>query len=114
MKEIIKLIKTMKRILNIKTIDKEGEEVKLSGWVHIRRDHGKIIFVDLRDKSGLIQLVFLPENKEVYKLANSLRSEWVIEVIGKVNKRPNGMINKNLPTGEVEIEVQELKIFNKG
>jgi len=113
MKEIIKLIKTMKRILNIKTIDKEGEEVKLSGWVHIRRDHGKIIFVDLRDKSGLIQLVFLPDNKEVYEIANSLRSEWVIEVIGKVNKRPNGMINKNLPTGEVEIEVQELKIFNK-
>jgi len=62
---------------------KEGEEVKLSGWVHIRRDHGKIIFVDLRDKSGLIQLVFFyrVKIKEVYKLANSLRSEWVIEVI---------------------------------
>ena len=103
----------MKRILNIKTIDKEGEEVKLAGWVHIRRDHGKIIFVDLRDKSGLIQLVFLPDNKELYRLANSLRNEWVIEVIGKVNNRPNKMINENLPTGKVEIEVQELKILNE-
>ncbi len=103
----------MKRILNIKTIEKECKEVKLSGWVHIRRDHGKIIFIDLRDKSGLIQLVFLPENKEVYKLANFLRNEWVIEIIGKVNKRPSGMINKNLSTGKVEIEVQELKVLNK-
>jgi len=103
----------MKRILNIKTIDKEGEEVKLAGWVHIRRDHGKIIFVDLRDKSGLIQLVFLPDNKELYNLASSLRNEWVIKVIGKVNKRPSKMINENLPTGKVEIEVQELKILNE-
>ena len=103
----------MKRILNIKTIKKEGEEVKLAGWVHIRRDHGKIIFVDLRDKSGLIQLVFLPDNKELYNLASSLRSEWVIEVIGKVNERPGKMINENLSTGKVEIEVQELKILNE-
>ena len=103
----------MKRILNIKTIKKEGEQVKLAGWVHVRRDHGKIIFVDLRDKSGLIQLVFLPDKKEVYDIANSLRSEWVIEIIGKVNKRPNGMINDKLPTGKVEIEVQELKILNE-
>jgi len=103
----------MKRILNIKTIKKQGEEVKLAGWVHVRRDHGKIIFIDLRDKSGLIQLVFLPDNKEVYELASSLRSEWVIEVIGKVNKRPDKMINDNLETGKVEIEVQKLKILNE-
>ena len=103
----------MKRVLNIKTIQKQGEEIKLAGWVHSRRDHGQIIFIDLRDKSGLVQLVFLPENKEVYQLANSLRSEWVIEVIGKVNERPKGMVNKNLPTGKVEIEVQELNILNK-
>ncbi len=103
----------MKRVLNIKTIQKKDEEVKLAGWVHARRDHGQIIFIDLRDKSGLVQLVFLPENKEVYQLANSLRSEWVIEVIGKVNERPKGMVNKNLPTGKVEIEVQELNILNK-
>lgn len=103
----------MKRILSIKTIEKSGEEVKLSGWVHNRRDHSKIIFIDLRDKSGLIQLVFLPANKECYELANSLRNEWVIEVIGQVNKRPKGMINEKIPTGQVEIEVKELKILNE-
>jgi aspartyl-tRNA synthetase len=103
----------MKRILAIKTIKKIDEEVKLAGWVHNRRDHGQIIFIDLRDKSGLIQLVFLPDNKETYQLANSLRSEWVIEVIGKVNERPKGMVNEKISTGQVEIEVQELKVLNK-
>lgn len=103
----------MKRVLNIKTIQKKGEEVKLAGWVHNRRDHGKIIFIDLRDKSGLVQVVFLPENKQVYKLANNLRSEWVIEIIGKVNQRPKGMINDKMPTGQVEIEAKELKILNE-
>ncbi|MBU2473033.1 aspartate--tRNA ligase, partial [Patescibacteria group bacterium] len=103
----------MKRILSVKTIEKIGDEVKLAGWVHNRRDHGKIIFIDLRDKKGLTQLVFLPDNKDCYKLANSLRNEWVIEIIGQVNKRPNGMINDKIPTGEVEIEVKELKILNE-
>ncbi|MBL7053338.1 MAG: aspartate--tRNA ligase [Candidatus Portnoybacteria bacterium] len=103
----------MKRILSVKTIKKIGDEVKLAGWVHNRRDHGKLIFIDLRDKKGLTQLVFLPDNKDCYKLANSLRNEWVIEVIGQVNKRPNGMINDKIPTGEVEIEVKKLKILNE-
>jgi len=103
----------MKRILSVKTIEKVGEEVKLAGWVHNRRDHGKLIFIDLRDKKGLTQLVFLPDNKDCYKLANSLRNEWVIEVIGQVNKRPNGMINDKIPTGQVEIEVKELKVLNE-
>ena len=103
----------MKRILSVKTIQKIGEEIKLNGWVHSRRDHSKIIFIDMRDKSGLIQLVFLPSNKECYKLADSLRSEWVIEAIGQVNKRPKGMINEKIPTGQVEIEVKELKILNE-
>jgi len=103
----------MKRVLAIKTIKKAGEEVKLAGWVHTRRDHAKIIFVDLRDKSGLIQLVFSPEKKYVYELADSLRSEWVIEVMGKVNKRPSKMVNEKIPTGEIEIEVEELKVLNQ-
>ena len=103
----------MRRILNIKAVDKIDEEVKLAGWVHHRRDHGQIIFVDLRDRSGIIQLVFLPENKLLYKLANTLRSEWVIEIIGKVNKRPGKMVNEKIPTGEIEIEVKELKILNE-
>jgi len=103
----------MRRILTIQTTKKIGEKVKLAGWVHIRRIHGKIIFIDLRDKKGLIQLVFLPGNEVLYKLANLLRSEYVIEVIGKVNKRPGKMVNKKIPTGEVEIEVKELKILNR-
>jgi len=103
----------MKRILTNKTIEKCGEEVKLAGWVHVRRNHGKIIFIDLRDKKGLIQIVFLPENDILYKSASSLRPEWVIEVIGKVNKRPGKMVNDKMLTGEVEIEAKELKILNK-
>jgi len=103
----------MRRILNIKAVGEIGEEVKLAGWVHQRRDHGRIIFADLRDRSGIVQLVFLPENTVLYKLANSLRSEWVIEVVGKVNKRPGKMVNEKISTGEIEIEVKELKILNE-
>lgn len=103
----------MKRILVTKTNKKIGEEVKLAGWVHARRDHGKIIFIDLRDKSGLIQLVFSPTNSILYRLASTLRPEWVIEVIGKVSKRPGGMVNDKIPTGQVEIEIKELKILNE-
>lgn len=103
----------MKRILSIKTIKKEGDRVKLAGWVHVRRDHGQIIFIDLRDRSGLVQVVFLPENQEVYKLANALRPEWVIEIIGEVKKRPPGMVNDKMPTGQIEIEAGELKILNQ-
>ncbi len=103
----------MKRILAIKTIDKSGEEVKVAGWVHSRRDHGQIIFIDLRDRSGIVQLVFSPENKEIYQLAQTLRSEWVIRVIGQVNQRPGKMVNEKILTGQVEIEVKELEILNK-
>jgi len=103
----------MKRVLSIKTIKKQGDEVKLAGWVHARRDHGQIIFIDLRDKGGLIQLVFVPDNVEVYRLADTLRPEWVIEITGKVNKRPKGMINDKIPTGMIEIEVDELRVLNQ-
>ncbi len=103
----------MKRILTIKTSQRKGKKVKLAGWVHSRRDHGQLIFIDLRDRSGLAQLVFLPDHEFCHQLANSLRSEWVIEVEGTVNERPRAMKNKNIPTGEVEIEVENLKILNK-
>lgn len=103
----------MSRLLAVETIEKEGEKVKLSGWVHKRRDHGQIIFIDLRDKSGLIQLVFTPQNKELYQSANSLRPEWVISIEGKVNQRPKDMINPNIPTGKIEIEVDKLEILNQ-
>jgi len=109
----ISQVKKIKRILAIETIEKRGREVKLAGWVHRRRDHGQIIFIDLRDKSGLIQLVFTPESKEVYQRVQKLRSEWVIEVAGRVNERPAKMVNKKIPTGEIEIAVNQLRILNE-
>lgn len=103
----------MPRILNSQTIDKVGQKVELAGWVHSRRDHGQIIFVDLRDVSGLVQLVFLSENKKLYAQADKLRSEWVIKIKGIVNQRPKKMENPNIPTGKIEILVKELEILNK-
>jgi aspartyl-tRNA synthetase len=90
-----------------------GKTMILNGWVHRRRDLGGLIFVDLRDRTGLVQLVFNPEpNFELFKLAESLRNEYVIAVKGKVNKRPIGTDNPNLATGEVEVYVEELQIIN--
>ena len=93
--------------------NKIGEEVKLAGWVDVRRDHGKLIFIDLRDMSGKVQMVVLPNHKEAHDNANKLRSEWVVEIIGKVNKRPEKMINKNEELGEVEVEITEVKVLNE-
>lgn len=91
----------------------EGEQVILCGWVAKRRDHGKLIFVDLRDRYGLTQVVFIPgESKQIYRDAAGLRNEFVIQVSGKVNKRPPGTINAKLLTGEIEILAQGLEILN--
>ena len=107
------MLKNM-RTLSEEILDKLNEEIELAGWVDVRRDHGKIIFIDLRDRSGIVQLVFVPkENPEVYKLADTLRQEWVIKVKGKVSERPKGMINDNLKTGKLEIQVTELEIITK-
>lgn len=92
----------------------EGSEVTLSGWVHRRRDHGGLIFVDLRDRYGLTQIVFDPANDtDSHALAESLRSEFVIKVTGTVRVRPEGMSNANMETGEIEVLVNELTILNK-
>ena len=102
------------RVLSEETLNKIDEEVELAGWVDVRRDHGKIIFIDLRDRSGIVQLVFIPkDNPDVYKLADTLRQEWVIRVRGKVSERPKGMINDNLKTGKLEIQVAELEVVGK-
>ena len=90
-----------------------NQEVSLSGWVDSRRDHGKIIFIDLRDKTGIVQLVFSPDKKEIYELADKLRSEWVIEIRGKVKARPKGMENPKLATGMIEIEVISLQVLTE-
>ena len=90
-----------------------NQEVSLYGWVDSRRDHGKIIFIDLRDKTGIVQLVFSPDKKEVYELADKLRSEWVIEIRGKVNARPEGMENSKILTGTIEIETNSLQVLTE-
>lgn len=96
------------------TTDLLGKEIILAGWVNRRRDHGGLIFIDLRDRSGIMQLVFNPDfDQETHKLAHALRSEYVIQVTGKVVKRSQETINKDLPTGELELQVQKLNILNK-
>ena len=88
--------------------------VELCGWVHRRRDHGGIIFIDLRDRYGLTQVTFDPEvDKQAWQEADKLRSEWVIKTKGKVVARPKDMINPKLKTGEIEVEIDELKILSK-
>ena len=91
-----------------------GKEVVLNGWVQRRRDLGGLIFVDLRDRSGIVQVVFNPElESSVFKLAENLRSEYVISVKGKVSGRPEGMVNSNMPTGEIEVVASVLEILNE-
>ena len=95
------------------TINNLNKEVILCGWVHSRRDHGKLIFIDIRDRYGLTQVVFIPKvSGDAYKIAQDLRSEFVIRLKGTVNKRPEGTINPKLPTGEVEVLAKELEILN--
>ena len=90
-----------------------GEEVVLMGWVLRRRDHGGVIFIDLRDRHGLTQIVFNPEiHKEVHVKAHQLRSEWVLAVRGKVELRPGDMANPKLATGAIEVLVTELRLLN--
>ena len=91
---------------------KINTKVKLSGWVDARRDHGKIIFIDLRNRDSAVQLVFNPSKKEIYSLAEKLRPEWVIEIEGMVKHRPKGMENPKIKTGSVEIEVEKLNILS--
>ena len=91
---------------------KEGSEVLIKGWVHIRRDHGKLIFLDIRDATGIVQAVALPEHVGALENANKLRSDWIIEATGRVNKRPEKMIKEGL-NGGIELEILELDIINE-
>ncbi len=89
-----------------------GQQVSLCGWVHRRRDHGGVIFVDLRDREGLVQVVFDPDTPQIFELAEGIRNEYVLRVEGKVRHRPEGTINPNMPTGQVEVLGVELEILN--
>lgn len=91
----------------------EGREISLCGWVNRRRDHGGVIFVDLRDRTGLAQVVFNPDNKELFSVAESLRNEYVLQVTGVVKPRPEGTVNTDLTSGEVELHVSKMELINK-
>jgi aspartyl-tRNA synthetase len=94
--------------------DKIGQEVVLAGWVHRRRDHGGVIFVDLRDRGEIVQVVFKPEVSEaMHARAGELRSEYVILVRGQVSRRTDDTVNPKMATGEVEVDVAELRILNR-
>jgi len=96
------------------TLDLEGTEVVLAGWVQKRRDHGGVIFVDLRDREGIVQVVFRPDTSSAaHERAGELRSEYVILVRGVVHRRSPETVNPKLPTGEVEVEVEELRLLNR-
>src|SRR5690606_41190011 len=84
-----------------------GQDVEVSGWVHRRRDHGGVIFVDLRDREGLLQVVFDPDFKEAFEQAERVRSEYVLRVKGTVRRRPEGTDNPDLVTGKVELLAKE-------
>ena len=88
------------------------QEVTLCGWVNRRRDHGGVIFLDLRDKKGLAQIVINPETSDTFKLAESVRNEFVLKITGNVIARASEMINKKIPTGEIEVLASEIKILN--
>lgn len=92
---------------------KVGDEIILAGWVHRRRDHGGVIFVDLRDRTGIVQVVFRPESEpEAHARAHLLRSEWVLMVRGEIESRSEDTINPNMATGTIELNVRELRILN--
>ena len=102
----------MQRIFVNETINKIGEQVKVSGWVNVRRDHGKIIFIDLRDRTGLLQVVFAG-NEDLRKKADMLRSEWVVSIEGKIKERPENLKNSKIETGGIELAAEELEILNE-
>ena len=103
----------MKRTLSIQTAHCVNEKITVAGWVHSRRDHGGLIFIDLRDHTGLVQLVINPDKPKAFKLAESLRDEFVIRAHGVVAERGEGLKNPNIASGNVEIVVEDLQILNR-
>lgn len=101
------------RILAAETSKKVGENITVAGWVHSRRDHGGLIFIDLRDHTGLVQLVINPDKKDAFSLAESLRDEFVVRACGVVSERGEGLKNPNIASGDVEIVVDNLEILNR-
>ena len=95
------------------TKDHIGKKLSLCGWIHRRRDHGGIIFIDLRDYTGIVQLVFNPDQKNNFEIADRCRNEFVLRVVGEVSSRSDDAINKNMKTGEIEVCVQEIEVLSR-
>jgi len=102
----------MPRTLSSETPKKIGQDVSVSGWVNSRRDHGGVIFIDLRDHTGIVQITIHPESAEAFEVAEKLRDEFVITAQGKVIERPADLINKNIPSGGIEIVATEITLLN--
>ena len=103
----------MKRTVAIEVPLRIGEQITISGWVHSRRDHGGLIFIDVRDHTGILQLVINPEHAESFKVAEELRDEFVIKASGNVREREGHVKNDKIPTGSIELAVKELTILNR-
>ncbi len=91
----------------------DGQEITLCGWVHRRRDHGGVIFLDIRDREGLAQVVFDPDRAETFAKADRVRSEFVVKITGKVRLRPAGAVNPNMASGAIEVLGYELEVLNE-
>ncbi|MAF79488.1 hypothetical protein CL629_00165 [bacterium] len=101
------------RVYSSEIPKREGKSITLKGWVNTRRDHGKLIFIDLRDKEGLTQVVFAPGDDKLLKTADTLRPEWVVEISGDVAKRPDSMVNKEISSGTHEVQAKKLKVLTE-
>ncbi len=105
---------TLARTKISETVHKIGEKVKILGWVNVRRDHGKLIFLDIRDVSGILQVVVNPQvSLEAHQTANVVRNEYVVEIEGRINKRPEKLVNVHLVTGAIELEATALKVLSE-
>src|SRR3990172_8248478 len=103
----------MKRTYITDLLDKAGSEVEVYGWVDSRRDHGKLIFFDLRDSTGLLQVVATPKQEKAYKVAESLTSEDCIKIVGELKNRPEANFNPDLVTGKLELTATEIEVVGK-
>lgn len=103
----------MSRVYSTHTPQHIGQSISVSGWVNARRDHGGLIFIDLRDYTGIVQLVINPEQAEAFRLAETVRDEFVLRAAGTVKEREEGLKNPNIPTGGVELVVENLELLNK-
>jgi aspartyl-tRNA synthetase len=103
----------MQRMYTSKTLEHIGKTVRIAGWVDTRRDHGKLVFLDIRDQEGIVQVVLTPKAEQAYTAVQAVRPEWVVQIEGTVQKRPEAMVNKESETGTVEISVESLTILSE-